>query len=97
MAGDTLTSGEYIKHHLTNLTYGQLPDGSWGIAHNAAEIKAMGFWSIHVDTMFWSIFLGVLFLYFFKKVHFFKEFDGNVTIRRCLWICNCNSLNQIRS
>jgi len=68
MAGDTLTSGEYIRHHLTNLTYGQLPDGSWGIAHNAAEIKAMGFWSIHVDTMFWSIFLGVLFLYFFKKV-----------------------------
>ena len=68
MAGDTLTSGEYIKHHLTNLTFGKLPDGGWGIAHDAAQAKAMGFWAIHVDTMFWSIALGVLFLYLFKKV-----------------------------
>ena len=28
----------------------------------------MGFWAIHVDTMFWSIILGVLFLYLFRKV-----------------------------
>jgi len=69
MAGDTtLTSGEYIKHHLTNLTFGKMPDGSWAFAHDAAEAKAMGFWAIHVDTMFWSLLLGVLFLYFFKKV-----------------------------
>jgi F-type H+-transporting ATPase subunit a len=68
MAGDTLTSGEYIKHHLTNLTFGKLPDGGWGIAHDAAEAKAMGFWAVHLDTMFWSIALGVLFLYLFKKV-----------------------------
>jgi F-type H+-transporting ATPase subunit a len=67
MAGDTLTSSEYIKHHLTNLTFGQHPDGSWGMAHSAAEVKEMGFWAIHVDTMFWSIGLGVLFLYFFSK------------------------------
>ena len=67
MAGDTMTSGEYIKHHLTNLTFGQHPDGSWGLAHNAAEAKEMGFWAIHVDTMFWSIGLGALFLYFFSK------------------------------
>jgi len=31
----TLTSGEYIRHHLTNLTYGQNPDGSWSFAENA--------------------------------------------------------------
>lgn len=68
MAADALTSSEYIKHHLTNLTFGQHPDGSLGIAHNAAEAKAMGFWAIHLDTMFWSIALGGLFLYFFKKV-----------------------------
>ena len=68
MAGDTLTSSEYIKHHLTNLTFGQHPDGSWGIAHGAAEAKEMGFWAIHLDTMFWSIILGVLFVYFGKKV-----------------------------
>ncbi len=29
MAGDTLTSAEYIRHHLTNLTFGKLPDGTW--------------------------------------------------------------------
>jgi F-type H+-transporting ATPase subunit a len=67
MAGDTLTSSEYIKHHLTNLTFGQHPDGSWGVAHSAAEAKEMGFWAIHLDTMFWSILLGVAFLYMFKK------------------------------
>ncbi|AKH21128.1 F0F1 ATP synthase subunit A [Sedimenticola thiotaurini] len=68
MAGDTLTSSEYIKHHLTNLTFGQHADGSWGLAHSAAEAKEMGFWAINVDTMFWSILLGGLFIYFGKKV-----------------------------
>jgi len=67
MAGDTLTSTGYIKHHLQNLTYGQHPDGSWGLAHSAEQAKEMGFWAIHVDTMFWSISLGVLFLFFFHK------------------------------
>ncbi|MEG7522509.1 MAG: F0F1 ATP synthase subunit A [Chromatiales bacterium] len=67
MAGDTLTSSEYIRHHLTNLTFGKTPDGSWALAHDAAEAKAMGFWAIHVDTMFWSILLGVAFLYFFTR------------------------------
>jgi F-type H+-transporting ATPase subunit a len=67
MAGDALTSSEYIKHHLTNLTFGQHPDGGWGMAHSAAEAKEMGFWAIHLDTMFWSILLAVLFLYFFSK------------------------------
>jgi F-type H+-transporting ATPase subunit a len=67
MAGDALTSGEYIKHHLTNLTFGKHTDGSWGLAHTADEAKEMGFWAIHVDTMFWSIGLGILFLYFFTK------------------------------
>ncbi|MDT8404100.1 F0F1 ATP synthase subunit A [Sulfuriflexus sp.] len=67
MAGDTLTSTGYIKHHLQNLTYGRHPDGSWGLAHGAEQAKEMGFWAIHVDTMFWSISLGVLFLFFFHK------------------------------
>ncbi len=67
MAGDTLTSSEYIRHHLTNLTFGQHADGSLGIAHDAAEAAQMGFWAIHLDTMFWSFFLGGLFLYYFKK------------------------------
>jgi len=60
-------SSEYIKHHLTNLVYGQKSDGGWGIAHSAEEIKEMGFWSIHVDSMAFSIGLGILFLWIFRK------------------------------
>jgi F-type H+-transporting ATPase subunit a len=67
MSTETLTSAEYIHHHLQNLTFGQHPDGSWGIAHGFEEAKAMGFWALHVDTMVFSIALGVLFLYFFRK------------------------------
>lgn len=68
MAGtETITSGEYIKHHLTNLTFGKFPDGHWGLAHSADEAKEMGFWAIHVDSMFWSIILAVVFGYFFMK------------------------------
>jgi len=68
MAGsETLTSSEYIKHHLTNLTFGQFPDGHWGVAHSAAEAKEMGFWAIHLDSMFWSLALATLFSYFFYK------------------------------
>jgi len=65
MAGETLTSQEYIQHHLTNLAYGKHPDGTWGFAQNAQEIGEMGFWAIHVDTMFWSILLGFVFLVIF--------------------------------
>jgi F-type H+-transporting ATPase subunit a len=73
MSGEGQTAGEYIKHHLQNLTFGKFPQGhehagDWGFAHNAQEAKEMGFMAIHVDTMFWSITLGVLFLYLFRKV-----------------------------
>jgi len=67
MAGQELTSGAYIKHHLTNLTYGQMPDGSWGFAHSAEEAKEMGFLAINVDSMGWSIGLGLIFCFFFGK------------------------------
>ena len=67
MADEALTAGQYIKHHLQNMTYGQRADGSWGLAHSAAEAKEMGFMSINVDTMFWSILLGVLFLWIFRR------------------------------
>jgi len=68
MSGEVHTSAEYIRHHLQNLTYGQLPDGSWGIAHSPEQAKEMGFWALHLDTMGFSIGLGVLFLYFFRRV-----------------------------
>lgn len=64
MAG---TTAEYIQHHLTNLTFGQLPDGSWGFAHSAEEAAAMGFWSFHVDSLGWSIGLGLIFIFIFRK------------------------------
>jgi F-type H+-transporting ATPase subunit a len=70
MAGssENLTTSEYIGHHLQNLTFGQHPDGSWGIAHGAEEAAAMGFWAFHVDTMFWSLLLGLVFFFLFRKV-----------------------------
>ena len=67
MSGEVLTSAEYISHHLQNLTFGQHPDGSWGIAHGIEEAREMGFWAIHLDTMGFSIGLGLLFLYFFRR------------------------------
>jgi F-type H+-transporting ATPase subunit a len=81
MATEYASSGDYIKHHLQNLTYGQLPAGyerhdhhgnvevlpqaTWTVAHNAEEAKAMGFKSINLDSMGFTFGLGVLFLFFF--------------------------------
>jgi F-type H+-transporting ATPase subunit a len=72
MASEAITSADYIKHHLTNWTYGQFPEGheqagQWGFAQTAAEAKSMGFMAIHVDTMLWSLLTGFVFLYFFSK------------------------------
>ena len=67
MSGEVLTSAEYIRHHLQNLTFGQHPDGSWGIAHGVEEAKEMGFWALHLDTLGFSIGLGVLFLSIFHR------------------------------
>ena len=66
-SSETLTSSEYIRHHLTNLTYGQHPDGTLGFAHSAEDIKEMGFWSINVDSMIFSFGLGALFLWLFAR------------------------------
>jgi F-type H+-transporting ATPase subunit a len=68
MSAEGITAAGYIKHHLTNLTYGRHADGHWGLAHSAEEAKEMGFWAVHLDTMFWSLFLGALFLWLFRKV-----------------------------
>jgi len=70
MAGgsENLTTGDYITHHLQNLTFGKHPDGEWGLAHSAAEAKAMGFWAFHVDTVLWSVILGLIFYLLFRNV-----------------------------
>jgi F-type H+-transporting ATPase subunit a len=67
MASSYETPAEYIKHHLTNLTFGQKADGSWGIAHSTEDIMEMGFWSIHVDSMVFSIGLGLVFFWIFHR------------------------------
>ncbi|GHD41992.1 F-type H+-transporting ATPase subunit a [Marinobacter persicus] len=78
MAADTPV--EYIQHHLTNLTYGKLPEGyeradgtvlqeaTWTMAHTGQEASDMGFMAFHVDTLGWSIFMGILFLGLFRMV-----------------------------
>ena len=68
MAAANPTPSEFIRHHLSNLTYGQQPDGSWGLAHSAQEAAEMGFMAFHVDSLFWSFALGVTFLWLFRKV-----------------------------
>jgi len=81
MAGENPTISEYIVHHLTNLTYGQLPGGyvrddgsvvaeggAWVMAHGGDEASAMGFNAIHVDSMIWSIGLGIVFCWFFRSI-----------------------------
>ncbi len=79
--GQEKTVSDYIVHHLTNLTYGKLPEGfdrydghtvgaggEWAFAHGADEIAAMGFNAIHVDSLAWSIGLGVIFCALFRWV-----------------------------
>tara|TARA_B110000503_G_scaffold85373_2_gene129882 strand:- start:10120 stop:11001 length:882 start_codon:yes stop_codon:yes gene_type:complete len=81
MAGSTPTVSEYITHHLTNLTFGKLPngferadgtfvgaDGAWVMADGSYEASAMGFNAIHVDSMLWSIGLGIVFCWIFRSV-----------------------------
>ncbi|PQA51096.1 F0F1 ATP synthase subunit A [Amnimonas aquatica] len=63
MAGN---STEYIKHHLTNLTYGYHPENGWSFAHTKQEASAMGFNAVHVDTLAVSIFLGIFFCWLFR-------------------------------
>ena len=67
MATEALTTKGYITHHLTNLTFGQHPDGTWGFAHSAQEAGAMGFWAFNVDTLGFSLLLGIVFSFIFWR------------------------------
>jgi F-type H+-transporting ATPase subunit a len=68
MSSEVQSSSEYIHHHLQNLTFGHLPNGSWGVAHSAEEAKEMGFWALNLDTFIMSFLLGALFLFIFRRV-----------------------------
>ncbi len=63
-----ITSGEFIRHHLTNLTYGRHADGHWGLAESGEQAASMGFMAFHVDSLVWSFGLGALFLFAFHSV-----------------------------
>jgi F-type H+-transporting ATPase subunit a len=67
MAGTEITSTEYIKHHLTNLTFGHHPEHGWGLAHSAQEAAEMGFMAIHLDSMMWSLILIGIFAFYFRR------------------------------
>ncbi|MEM8844892.1 MAG: F0F1 ATP synthase subunit A [Pseudomonadota bacterium] len=87
-SGEELTASSYIKHHLTNLTFGQHPNGEWGFAGNANEAAEMGFWAIHVDTMFWSVLIGVVFLFFFRKAAKSATTDTPSGLQNFVeWVC----------
>lgn len=79
MAGGSQTTTEYIQHHLTNLTYGKLPEikdsegnvvqeAVWKFAHGGQEAAAMGFNAFHVDSLLWSFGLGLIFCLIFRSV-----------------------------
>ena len=53
-----MTTGEYIQHHLFNLTYNL----------SNAPAGEQGFWSLHLDTLGVSIVLGLVFLTLFWLV-----------------------------
>jgi F-type H+-transporting ATPase subunit a len=67
MTSEALTSADYIRHHLQNLTCG-LQEGHVHCAHNAEEAKEMGFWALNVDTFAVSLLLGLVFSLFFYRI-----------------------------
>ncbi|HEY5717762.1 MAG TPA: F0F1 ATP synthase subunit A [Motiliproteus sp.] len=78
-----LTTSGYIIHHLTNLTFGHLPegfqrhhaDGTVDVVGQGGtwtiahgnEAASMGFWAINLDSMLFSVGLGLFFIWMFRK------------------------------
>jgi len=62
MAEKGHTAGEYISHHLQNLTVCK-KDGAW--VWNECHGN---FWAVNVDSMFFALVLGLVFIYLFRKV-----------------------------
>ncbi len=68
MSSEGLTSSEYIKHHLQNMTYGNHPVNGWSFAESAEQAKEMGFWAFNVDSLGWSFALAAIFFFAFRSV-----------------------------
>ena len=62
MAETGHSAGEYISHHLQNLTVCK-KDGAW--VWNECHGN---FWALNVDSMFFAIVLGIFLLWFFHRV-----------------------------
>ena len=62
-SGAEITSQEYIKHHLTNLSA-----DSQGLCSANSLNPCDGFWTVHLDTLGWSVFLGLVFITLFRSV-----------------------------
>ncbi len=77
MAGES-SAAEFIQHHLSNLTFGRLPEGhvrpdgtvveqtTWSVAQTSTEAAEMGFMAFHLDTLFFSVVCGAIFLILFR-------------------------------
>ena len=64
--GGPANSGEYIQHHLQNLTCGF---GEEGFICGGADVAAqLGFWGFHLDTLAWALVLGAMFFFLFRNV-----------------------------
>ena len=57
------TSGEYISHHLQNLTVCKADSGELAVGGECAGNML----AINVDSMFWSVFLGLIFVTLFWR------------------------------
>lgn len=53
-------SGSYVLHHLTNLKL--------DLQTMSIDPEAKGFWVLNLDSVIFSLVLGVLFLWFFRRV-----------------------------
>jgi F-type H+-transporting ATPase subunit a len=62
MAETGHTAGEYISHHLQNLTVCK-KDGEW--VWNECQGN---FWALNVDSMFFSVVLGIVLIWLFGRV-----------------------------
>lgn len=84
--GEGQTAAGYIQHHLQNLVFGKTPEG-WMFAKTHEQVQQMGFWSIHVDTMFFSILMGIIFLALFRYVAKYARIE-NPSKFQCLveWV-----------
>ena len=63
MAATGHSAGEYITHHLQNLTVCKV-DGAWAVGGHCQG----NFYALNVDSMFFAVALGLLLTFLFRRV-----------------------------